>query len=127
MKFKDALGIDVSKKTIDVLLHLVGSYCQFENTVKGYKGMLLWIKKQTGLDLDQVLICFEHTGLYSLSLAMFLNEEKILFSMVSALEIKRSLGIVRGKNDKIDARRIAEWTCNKKLDGKLRVMRPVLD
>lgn len=109
MKIKEALGIDVSKKTIDVLLHRKGDYHQFDNTVKGYKALLVWMKRQTGLSLDQVLICFEHTGLYSLPLAVFLNKQQIEFSMVAALEIKRSLGIVRGKNDKIDAKRIAEY------------------
>jgi len=109
MKFKEALGIDVSKKTIDVMLHVDGSYHQFDNTVKGFKAMLVWQKKQTGLNPEQVLICFEHTGLYSLPLAVFLNKQQILFSMVAALEIKQSLGLVRGKNDKIDAKRIAAY------------------
>ena len=109
MEFKEALGIDVSKKTIDVMLHLSRGYCQFENSIKGYKAMFVWLKKQTNLHPGQVLICFEHTGLYSLPLAVFLNEQQIPFSMVAALEIKRSLGIVRGKNDKIDAKRIAGY------------------
>jgi transposase len=67
------------------------------------------MRTQSGLTSDQVLICFEYTGLYSFPLAEFLSKRQIKFSMVAALEIKRSLGIVRGKNDKIDARRIAEY------------------
>ena len=109
MKFKEALGIDVSKKTIDVKLHLVGVHHKFDNKVKGYKTLLTWVKKRTGLNLDQVIICFEHTGLYSLPLAVFLTEQKIIFCMESALQIKRSLGLTRGKNDRIDAKRIAEY------------------
>jgi len=109
MKFREALGIDVSKKTIDVKLHCKGDYLQFENTIKGYKAMLVWVKKQTNLPLNQIRVCFEHTGLYSLPLAIFLTEQKIAFCMESALQIKRSLGLVRGKNDKIDAKRIAEY------------------
>jgi transposase len=109
MKFKESLGIDVSKKTVDVKLHCNGGFRQFENNVKGYKAMLTWAEKQSGLPLDQVLICFEQTGLYSLPLTVFLTEQKITFFMESALQIKRSLGLVRGKNDKIDARRIAEY------------------
>jgi transposase len=109
MEFKEALGIDVSKKTIDAILHLNSSYRQFENNVKGYKAMLQWVKKQTDLNLAQILICFEHTGLYSLPMAVFLSEQKITFCMESALQIKRSLGLVRGKNDKVDAKRIAEY------------------
>ena len=109
MKIKESLGIDVSKKTIDASLYCKESFHQFDNNVKGYKALLKWIKVQSGLTPDQVLICFEHTGLYSLPLAEFLTKRQIKFSMVAALEIKRSLGIVRGKNDKIDARRIAEY------------------
>ncbi|MCH7513616.1 MAG: IS110 family transposase [Bacteroidetes bacterium] len=109
MKFKETLGIDVSKKTIDVQLHLAGIHYKFDNKVKGYKTLLAWVKKQTGLSLDQLLICFEHTGLYSLPLAVFLSEQKIIFCMESALQIKRSLGLTRGKNDRIDAQRIAEY------------------
>lgn len=109
MKFKETLGIDVSKKIIDVILHLNSNYHQFENNVKGYKTMLQWAKKQTGLSLAQILICFEHTGLYSLPMAVFLSRQKITFCMESALHIKRSLGLVRGKNDKVDAKRIAEY------------------
>jgi len=109
MKFKDALGIDVSKKTIDVVLHCSKIFKQFANTVKGYKELLKWSEKQTGLVVAQLLICFEHTGLYSLPLAMFLSEQKIIFFMESALQIKRSLGLTRGKNDRIDAKRIAEY------------------
>jgi len=109
MKFKESLGIDVSKKTLDVMLHCKGVHRQFDNTTKGHKALIVWMKKQTGLTLEQVLICFEHTGLYSLPLAVFLKEQQIKFFMVAALEIKRSLGIVRGKNDKVDAMRIASY------------------
>ena len=109
MKYKETLGIDVSKLTIDVRLHVKQDYKQFKNTPKGFKAFVKWAKRTSGFNIDQILICFEHTGLYSLPLAMFLSEHKVSFSMVPALEIKRSLGLVRGKNDKIDARRIAEY------------------
>ncbi|MBL4655692.1 MAG: IS110 family transposase [Bacteroidia bacterium] len=109
MKFNETAGIDVSKQTIDAVLHVKKIHKQFENTPKGFKTFIKWAEKNTGLSIDQILICFEHTGLYSLPLAAFLSEQQINFCMVAALEIKRSLGIVRGKNDKIDAKRIAEY------------------
>lgn len=109
MKFHESLGIDVSKKTMDVFLHEKKSSNQFENSVKGYKSLLLWIKKETKLELIEILFCFEHTGIYSLPLAAYLSDQKIFFSMVPAIEIKRSMGLVRGKNDKVDAQRIAEY------------------
>ena len=109
MKYKETAGIDVSKLTIDVLLHVKQDYKQFKNTPKGFRSFVKWAKETSGLTIDQILICFEHTGLYSLPLAVFLSEHEISYSMVPALEIKRSLGLVRGKNDKIDAKRIAEY------------------
>jgi transposase len=50
-----------------------------------------------------LFFCFEDTGKYSLPLCIFLNGEKLSFSMVPTLDIKRSLGLVRGKNDQKDA------------------------
>ena len=45
--------------------------------------------------------------MYSHQLSVFLTEQNIPFVIVPGLEIKRSLGIVRGKDDKIDATKIA--------------------
>jgi transposase len=51
----------------------------------------------------------EHTGYYSYHFEIFLHQNKIRFSKVSALAIKKSMGLVRGKNDKIDAQRISRF------------------
>lgn len=118
MKFKETAGVDVSKLTIDVCIHLKGKHKQFKNNTKGFRAFVKWTEKNTGVDIEQVMICFEHTGLYSLPLAMYLSEKQIRFSMVAALQIKRSLGIVRGKNDKIDAGRIAEYAHLRRKDLK---------
>ncbi len=109
MKTKETLGIDISKSTIDVWLHMHRSHHKFANTKTGFKAMFSWIRNQTDLVADQLTICFEHTGKYSMALATYLTQQGIRFSMVSGLEIKRSLGIQRGKNDKVDAKRIAGY------------------
>ena len=108
-QFKEVVGVDVSKLTLDAKLHQKNIYCQIDNNKAGYNDLLKWIKKNSPLPIENVLFCFEHTGLYSLPLATFLTEKKIFFVMVPALEIKRSLGIVRGKDDAVDASRIAEY------------------
>lgn len=105
---RETVGVDVSKLTIDVHLHVNNRHCQFGNNRKGFKAMLKFLKS-SGLDTSEVLFCFEHTGLYSMSLAGFLSEMEILFVIVPGLEIKRSIGMTRGKDDKVDARRIAEF------------------
>lgn len=108
-KIKDAVGIDVSKATIDVHLHQKNQYSQFENSKKGFADLLRWTKQVTGSRLNELFFCFEHTGIYSLNLAAFLHKNEVQYSVVPALHIKRSLGITRGKNDQVDARRIAEF------------------
>jgi transposase len=81
----------------------------FENGVKGFKKMTSWLKSQTKTTEKQWLICLEHTGVYSWPLSCFLSESKISYSIQPALQIKRSLGIQRGKNDVTDARAIAKF------------------
>jgi len=109
MKIKETIGIDVSKLTIDVTVHSNKAYCKFENTVKDFKKMVNWVFKQSPFSPENVLFVFEHTGLYSHRLAVYLTKENISFSMVPGLEIKRSLGIVRGKDDRVDSRSIARY------------------
>lgn len=109
MSLKIYVGIDVSKLTLDVFIRELQAHRKFRNDLNGFISILEWIEKKTKNPLDSVLFCFEHTGLYSLPLALFFEENKIPFSMISALEIKRSLGITRGKNDCIDSKRIAEF------------------
>lgn len=104
MKIKETIGIDVSKLTIDVTVHSNKAYCKFENTVKDFKKMVNWVFIQSPFDPKNVLFVFEHTGLYSHKLAVYLTKENISFSMVPGLEINRSLGIVRGKDDRVDSR-----------------------
>jgi transposase len=109
MQFHHIIGIDVSKNTLDAICHHTQSHEQFTNTKKGYSQLLKWVKQQTKELPNEVLFCFEHTGLYSLVLAMFLEKRSITYAMVPGLAIKRSVGIVRGKSDKIDARQIARY------------------
>jgi transposase len=109
MSFNFFVGIDVSKLTIDVFIREKQLHKQFENDADGFISLTRWLERQTGELMDSMLICFEHTGVYSLPLAVFLEERRIAFSMIPALEIKRSLGITRGKNDRIDSKRIAEF------------------
>lgn len=109
MTVKVFVGVDVSKLVLDVFIREKQVHRQFRNEAKGFVSLIQWLEKQTGQQTKSMLICFEHTGLYSLLLALFLEENNIPFSMVPALEIKRSLGITRGKNDVVDSKRIAEF------------------
>lgn len=107
MKINETVGIDVSKSKIDVFIHSNKTFEIFENTNKDLRKMVKWTYKNSSFPKNEIMFVFEHTGLYSHKLAVYLSKENIQFSMVPGLAIKRSLGIVRGKDDKIDAKRIA--------------------
>ena len=107
MKTKEVIGIDVSKSTIDVCIHTIQLVSQFENSNAGFKKMRIWINKNIIFFKEEILFVFENTGMYSHQLSVFLTEKEIPFYIASGLDIKRSIGIVRGKDDEIDAKRIA--------------------
>lgn len=115
MQFKHFVGIDISKLTLDAYVHQRSLHHKFTNDKQGFDSLLQWVYKSIKEESSQeIVFCFEHSGFYSLLLAIYMQEQQCNFSMVSPLQIKRSLGIVRGKNDKIDSRRIAEYAYEKR-------------
>lgn len=108
------IGIDISKKWFDASLTVNGlkeqmAHKRLANTSDGFEKLIGWIhSKAQALGLNGPwLICLEHTGIYTLPLCVFLQEHSFDFVLESALRIKRSLGIRRGKNDKADSKDIA--------------------
>jgi transposase len=111
---KEVIGIDVSKLTLDVFIHSLKHHFVVSNNPAGFSKLLQVIWKGLPNKKENLFFCFEDTGKYSLPLCIFLNGEKLSFSMVPALDIKRSLGLVRGKNDKKDASFIALYAWRKR-------------
>ena len=107
-KVTETIGIDVSKLTLDVFVRTTNVHKQFSNDSKGFKQIISWITKQK-INLEQTLFCFEHTGWYCLQLGYFLFENKHRYCCINAIEIKRSMGLKRGKSDKADAWEIANY------------------
>lgn len=112
MYFNHYLGIDISKSTLDAALiikegNVVGQ-TKVANNTQGFKDLESWVKKLK-VSFSDILVCAEHTGIYGYDLQVWLDDMQINFAFVPALEIKMSLGIKRGKNDTVDALRIAEY------------------
>ena len=106
--FTNTIGIDVSKEKLDAHDYKLNKHRVFKNSTEGFEKLLAFVKKNNANQVENVVYCFENTGLYSLPLSAFMEENKQAYSALCALEIKRSIGIARGKNDKIDAFKIAE-------------------
>lgn len=113
MKVQHIIGVDLSKKSIDLVCHLFKSHLQIENNDAGFKNLLRWLRQQK-INPSETMIVMEHTGLYSYCFESFLHKHQVVFCKVNALAIKRSMGLVRGKTDKIDAARIAAYGYEKR-------------
>lgn len=107
------IGVDVSKNTLDVSVHGTKAYIRITNNSEGFKQLTSWLKSQQ-IALSDCWFVMEHTGGYEYRLVQFCIAKKIVFTRVPGLQIKRSLGMQRGKNDKIDSYRIAEYGYEKR-------------
>ncbi|MEM6846426.1 MAG: IS110 family transposase [Bacteroidota bacterium] len=113
MKVTFFIGVDISKDSFDVCLCCEDQpeqfvHGKFANSAAGCKQLLDWFKKYKVV-LDQSFFAMEHTGWYTLELCCFLQEKRLAFALYSPLHLKRSLGLARGKNDQVDAQRIAYY------------------
>jgi transposase len=109
---KSFIGIDVSKLTLDVcIINNEGfqEHHQFENNKKGFKKIQTWLVSTKVFSYSDALFCMEHTGIYTRELVEYLLMQDAKVWMESALHLKRSMGMTRGKNDKVDAYRIARY------------------
>ena len=95
---------------------------QVTNNDEGIAQMLTWLNTREGFQITQTLFCMEATGLYCYPLLQFLHLHQAATWMENAIEIKRSLGIQRGKNDKIDAKSIAQYAS--KNSDRVRLWQP---
>lgn len=119
---KHFIGVDISKEKLDLALLTDPGKLQFQDKVitndfNGFDSILEWLEKNQ-INLKDCIFCMEHTGTYGLLFFAWLSHMKINFCVEPALKIKRSLGITRGKNDKVDARRIADYAFTQKLKLK---------
>lgn len=87
------VGIDVSKKKLDVALLAHGKlkHKVVENTKTGYADLVVWLGKQNVVAQD-VHACMESTGVYSEPAALGLQSLGLKVSMVNPTRIK---GLVR--------------------------------
>lgn len=111
METRFALGLDVSKLTIDVcLLGRDGkkSRTQVSNNQAGFKQLISWLH---GTNIAELHVCLEPTGRYSRLACLFLHQNGFKVSQVNSYAVLhhgRSKGF-RSKNDRIDAFLLADY------------------
>jgi len=113
MKNNQIIGIDVSKSVLDIFIHSVDFHFTVDNSPIGFAQLLEVCCNQLSCKTESLYLCFENTGRYSRPLAVFCEQNTIPFSMVNALDVKQSKGLIRGKSDKKDARTLALYALRK--------------
>jgi len=104
MQNQTIVGIDVSNATLDICVSSDQGNQSFviDNDVKS-------ICKFLGSYKESLIIGMENTGRYNWALYEALQESHHRVFVVSPLHLSKSIGLVRGKNDKADAIRIAAF------------------
>ena len=114
MKKNWYVGIDVSKKWLDVAIFVENSslegytHAQVSNDKAGYKELLRWLKEHD-VDASTCMYGMEHTGFYSDGLQHFLDRKGYRYTMLEPAVIKHYPIRPREKNDRLDAAKIADY------------------
>lgn len=111
-KWNYFIGVDISKNTLDIHSNECNKHIKIENNSSGFKAFLKWAN-ELEIKLSQAIIVMEHTGGYEYKFIQFCQAKNIDIVRVPGLEIKKSMGITRGKSDKVDAKRIATYADEK--------------
>ena len=98
-------GIDLSQKKFDISYRAGNG----ENVHKVIKNNLSGITRFLDCLPSGVLLCAEHTGVYGDLLLFLCNCYNIPIAFATGYQIRHSLGLQKGKSDKIDAIRIREY------------------
>ncbi|MDB4924282.1 IS110 family transposase [Mucilaginibacter sp.] len=116
MEFEFFIGIDVSRNELDFAIQK-GERLLFHreivNESAAISAFLKELGRLPGFVMHKAVFCMEHTGIYNNHLLQVLYKKKSNICLEAATQIRSSLGNIRGKNDKIDAIRIAGYAYDK--------------
>lgn len=99
------VGIDISARTLDIAYGQTNAFKhqQINNSLKSICEFFEKLKD------FEVVVAMENTGKYNWPLYDALSRFQFRVFVISPLHLSRSLGLIRGKNDKVDAIRIAQF------------------
>jgi len=109
---KNVIGVDVSKEKLDFCFQVDNMFIKewtLSNTVSAIKTSLKALLKESRCQVSEVLVCAEYTGQYTYPLSCACEELGLSLWLENPAQIKHSSGVQRGKNDRLDARRIADY------------------
>lgn len=123
INYRYFVGIDASKNHLDFAIHHEGItryHKQIANTTEAIESYLEELSQE--FELEESLFCMENTGIYTHVLLRALVAQNRAIWLEHAMQIKQSMGVVRGKDDQIDAQRIAQYAA--RFQDKVRLYTP---
>jgi len=110
------IGIDVSKLTLDfyVKSDKMNQHYQLENNVKSIKKFF-----KSFINNSDTVVAMENTGRYNFALYEVLSTMNFSIYVINPLHLKKSIGLLRGKSDKIDSQRICTFIEKNYMDLEL--------
>jgi transposase len=121
-KFSLFIGIDVSKAWLDIAVLSQENQLQkidrIDNTVDAISNYIQTLSSQTA----GILFCIENTGKYGNAFLQVTDSMHLNTWVEHPLQIKRSQGMTRGKTDRQDAVRIAQYAF--RFQDKLSLWKP---
>ncbi|MBB5439505.1 transposase [Pedobacter sp. AK017] len=130
-KYTWFVGIDVSRNKLDYAV-MRGKQLLFHNEIENntpfIKQFVLELKALKGFTMSKTIFCMENTGFYCNHLLEVLHKMKANIVQEPPAQIMKTMGLVRGKNDKVDAIRIAHYAYKNRETLRLwHPRRPVLN
>lgn len=119
------IGVDVSKLSLDFSIfkrnEFVGHY-KVDNSPAAIVEFVKNIKSNIVLSAAKTVFGLEQIGIYSNHLLQYLIKIKANTVLEDPNHLKKTIGTVRGKNDKIDSQRIANYMITHR--DKLKLWKP---
>ena len=115
------IGIDISKKSTDWCLMRgteIVSYHRVDNEASAIEKQLQELMDLYLIDSSDLMVCAEHTGHYIYPLAVACQNKQVDLWLESGYNIKCEARKERGKSDKEDSRRIAEYGYKNQADAR---------
>lgn len=125
MEINYYIGVDVSKATLDWAVfdgQSIVLQTQLPNSEAGIKAAVKLVKALPEFTPQTSIVCMEHTGIYNAIILSQLAIFSFPIWLESSLQIKKAGGLQRGKSDRIDAQRIAEYAF--RFRDKIRLWQP---
>ncbi len=110
-------GIDLSQKKFDVSFLGENNKNVHKVITNNLKGICRFLDNLP----SGALLCAEHTGVYGELLIFLCNCLNVPIALATGYQIRHSLGLQKGKSDKIDAMRIREY--GERFGDKLTVLK----